>query len=575
MAKGTKVQNGRCVLVCIAFALVLLLLGVTALSFAVFVSQYNDASVHSGLIKRQNYRYFFVNLPGNELQSYFEEGIVGIRTSTDEHKLLSNDLYFSSKEEAEAHGIRFYTSDVTPLSATVYYLSDVLANFYISQGYLTCQNGVFTRLSSENDVTDLVGATICRDGNTTGNVSEPVEIVRSGVCGGIYYADATEGDDVLSYGTQWRCGAVSMPQNLQFSNTNQTITVGGKRVSELNVATNVHNEFWNSAKKDNGKVLLLKDDGSVTVFDMCAAVDGSIIKGLAENETYVTLSTYNTVFGTNYAVSDIFEQDASQRFVAENPTAPQEIGSTVNVELQNGISQEKVTADLKIKGILFSVEADAENPSHFTFDQLASTFCLYLNETSATDSALWAFFYYGSEEVQSAWIQADSVKNLNAFVRKICNVNQNDNYAQRKLITPYTFNGEDSVSGIMCGYFTASLVVGLVLLAVYAVLLATSLCKLLRNNFLCASAEFQGVSTKNYLLALLFTALAVAVLATLVIWLLATGLNAVLASCYVLGILTYRWYNALITLGISLVALFAVGLPFLCKVKLSNDQKTE
>ncbi len=541
---------------------VLMILCFMMLSFSVGLFQYNDADVHYRLITDQNYEYFQCSkISGTDFHKYFaSEGLTYIKSNYD-------TLYITSKKAAEQYGIKFYESDKTmEMSANVYYLSDRAAMSIISRCEEAYINGEKVYLDAQkHKAEDLIGAVLPRH--------------REGLCGGIYYSDrfqALADDPVLDFQTLWKQGTIDLPY-LLFENNGQRITVTSNKENIL-PHLSIRNQMYRSSL--SGWYLVLTDTGEIKTFR--DNKDGSIIGSLKDGETYLSLDTYNKLFGTDYTgqyLLDVEVINESLDFTADVKMMPIGIGSNLGVKIYNDKTYEELSLNgIKVKGIILGVRLwwdGWENCGVVTFEDVNEDKInsLYINDMDLFEQCI----QYDSVAQMDAWIKTDSVKDLKSFIRGIyksyrgSSIFEGSSYKDW-ISTPFT-KYEFDISCIIDNIKLMLLLLGIPLLTATVLVLNLTVSAQIKNR-MRELGIFKALGAQNkdllkiYVFELLLVAVPIMLFTILGAWSITVLLSTMMANQYYpqLRLLHYGWTNLPITFvgGIVLI-LFAVLAP-LCRI---------
>lgn len=527
------------------------------LSFAVVVFQYNEADVHYRLITSQNYEYFYLDrVIGDDMKSYIDSGIDCIRADYDR-------LYFESKQDAENHGIKFYESDKTmELSASTYYLSDDAAQYRIDEGEIAYIDGKWVQLDPDkHSVVDLIGAILQG---------------AAGVCGGVYYSyrdAAISADPVTQYHTDMLQGRICTPF-LQFDSNGQSIRLEGAvagGLDELRIESSIDT-------LDHETCLVLNADGNVDVFRN--GEDVSFTNSLQPNEAYISLITYNKLFGTRLTGYDLLDIEVVSRedCISNVKMMPSGIGSEINVTIRNDKTNEELSlSDIKIKGIVFVVHIswyESENWGSVLYDTTfneRSNNVLYINDMDIISKCL----HYGTSGYVSGWIRTSSVKDLKRFIHSAYTHEEEQSHGNYAISTPFN-RYEFELTGIVNNIILTLILLSIPLLVSTILVLNLTISSQIKNRtrelgiFKVFGAQNKDFA-KIYIFELLLIALPTMLFAILGSLALTLLLNALIVSNYYpqLQLLFYGWLNAPIafTVGLLLI-LFAMFTPLLKLTKL-------
>lgn len=524
-----------------------------ALSFAMGVFLYQPADVHYRLITSQDYEYFYLtDISRHDMNQYIEsEGLDYIRSNYD-------NLYFTSKQDAESHGIRLYQSDKTvELSANTYYLSDVVANRVIDLREGVYINGKSVFLDpQQHTAVDLIGAVLP---------------MYQGICGGVYYSNnKTEltNDEVSQFHNAWLQGKITLPQFV-FLQRRELITVQSTKTSYLSAM----NITPTSIDNDYDMCIVIDGNGNATTFDR---QDGNFVAGLKANETYISLDTYNTLFGTNYSASQVMDVavvNNSLDVTTSVKLTPSEIDSKLDISVYDSYTRQELSLkDLQIKGVVLFANL---NWSGLTNSGTASLHIedgnsLYVNDTDIL-SQCWQ---YGSPHATSAWIRTQSVDDLQGFVRGIY-ADYADEY-RGFVHTPFSNDESNLTSDVKAIQQALPFLVVPLLIASLLVLSLIVAEQVSNKKCNLAILKTLGASNKElsrvYIYMILLFAIPTLLLAVVGGWGLTALINMLIvrAICPQLQLLSYGWLSIVLTLVAGAVLLALTVIIPACRIRKLN-----
>ena len=552
--------------------IVLMTLCFLILSFAVGLTQYNEADVNYRLIKSQGYEFFQIQCgTGAELNSYLSDCDYVRGTSISRGISGTPILYFESRQDAESFGITLYESDKNmELAKNVCYISDYMVNEYINNKRWIYIDGIRTQLKPGIHTTeDFIGKTL--------------SVIDGRVCGGIYYSHydpTTAGDAVAEYRTKWLTGYIEIP-SVNFTNKGMDISVRGYNevsYTNLQVGAKAYISRDNSAiERLDDLYLLLKDTGEIVLYPEGKEVN--LNEDLKDGETYLGLEDYNKLFGASYTESDlidlkIFGDDLECSVsLKEIPSA---LGNTVDVYVTNSYTRKELSVnDIKVKGLILHAKVyypygTSEGESRF--DSIETQGRLYLNDVDTIFKCL----NFGSNDGAAAWIRTDSVKNLKAFIRN--NYKHYDGTAAHdyEINTPFV---KDSFN-ITCDVYIvvwAVIVLGFPLLIAMMLVLNLTVSAQIKDRkrelgiFKALGAQNKDLA-KIYVLEMLIMVIPIILFATLGAWLLTLELNFAVVANYSLAYqaLYYGWLNVPITVFVVFFFLLLATIVPLAKISRLN-----
>lgn len=399
----------------------LIVLCFIVLSVSFSLSRYDLADIQYRLIVDQGYEYIcYPFIKGSTIKEYEAQGVELIHS-----KFNTNNLYFTSKQQAEENGIKFYEFEKTmELGAGIYYLSDFCAQKLISDQEVIVVDGEEIKLDpKKHTIEDLIGASCPLLARGYEIIKPSVYIPAiNGVCGGIYYSyfDYETADDIISrYHTALTMGYISLPQYaFKMGYDDFEITVNTKPIALINITSTEKDDDM-----DYVACFILKENNQIEWFDNI--YDGKFLGDLKENEVYVSVDTYNKLFEKKYSNKDFAELELQDDEFSIVPVAkfyPEEIGTSIDVNITNTVTNDEVQFDkLKIKGVIGFVNRIDRITNYLTgkkelfYKQAWSNIVptLYV-----TDMNIYEQIYNMPKPSDNCvWVKVDTVKDLRTFVR--------------------------------------------------------------------------------------------------------------------------------------------------------------